>query len=217
MKITVVFWGILYGFGLGFAAAQSPESARWGAWIGWETQMLAIEPLQTPDPNTPTFPSGAIGIGPSVGFCMRWPLWRDLAVQSELAVSTLGNRIYFDAVQPVFYRFTDVELPLHLVWTKPATNAAVRGSFLLGGRLGWNVAHQPRDRLALLRERAALDVGLGLEIPLKRGFLRPEVLYAYGLNNLHEYTNTLYDPLVGRMQRDKLIIRILFLWGKPQS
>jgi hypothetical protein len=78
--------------------------------------------------------------------------------------------------------------------------------------MSWNLAEQTSSNLNLLQERIALDVGLGIEIPSGRYAIQPEVLYSHGLNNIHNFSNTPYDPYVGQVVRDKLQIRVLVLF-----
>lgn len=134
-------------------------------------------------------------------------------MQPELSVSTVQTKIFFQRDGLQYYRFTDVELPLHFVLTNPDGHFPVRGSLLLGARAGWNFAAQPSDNLSLLSERLAVDVGLGMEIRLKNWRLQPEFVYSHGLNNLHDVTNAKYDWAVGRMVRDKLTLRVLVWKG----
>lgn len=194
---------------MGGLHAQTLAPIQFGGWLALETQLLAIESLAPSDPTATSVGSGRTGSGPGGGAFVRWNFGSGFALQPELGLSTLRNRVWFQPDGAVDYRFTDLQCPLHLVWTNPAPGFPVRGSFLLGGRLGWNFARQAAsDKLLLLREWVALDVGLGVEIRLKRCVLRPELLYAYALNNIHDYTNTIYDPLAGRVQRDRLSLRI---------
>jgi hypothetical protein len=136
-----------------------------------------------------------------------------LFLQQELCLSTLQSKVNFYPGGEEYYRFTDLELPLHFVLTNPADeDSRVRGSFLLGARVGWNFAAQNGDNLQLLHERLAVDAGLGVEIRLKNWRLQPEFVYSFGLNNLHEVTNAPYDWVAGRIVRDKLTLRLL-IWG----
>ena len=67
------------------------------------------------------------------------------------------------------------------------------------------------QRADLLRERLAVDAGMGVEIRLKKWRLQPEFVYSLGLNNLHNISNTPYDWVVGRIIRDRFTLRLL-IW-----
>ena len=159
-KLLFIFVKVVLFSGL---CAQAPASIQFGGWLSLETQLLAIEPLAQPDPIVTAVGSGRTGAGPGGGVFVRWNLGTGFAIQPEIGLSTLRNRVLFQPDGPVNYRFTNLEFPLHLVWTNAAPGFPLRGSFLVGGRLGWNFARQSApDKLSLLREWVALDVGLGV-------------------------------------------------------
>jgi len=64
----------------------------------------------------------------------------------------------------------------------------------------------------LLQERIGLDVGLGIEIPVGSLTLQPEFLYSHGMKNIHDFSNTPYDPYIGNVVRDKLQVRVLVIF-----
>jgi len=201
---TLLFWANA------LLAQQQPDKPFiWGATASFETQLLGIQSLDIDEPEVPQVSTERTSRGGGMGLFARWQLWKGLAIQPELSVSTLQAKIFFQQNGVQYFRFTDVELPLHFVLTNPDGHFPLRGSLLLGGRVGWNFATQPSDNLSLLSERLALDIGLGVEIKLKNWRLQPEFVYSHGMNNLHDITNARYDWSVGRVVRDKLTLRIL--------
>ena len=190
---------------------QPTQSPVFGFLLGFDSQILGIETLDGLEPERTAVLSDRPSAGGGVGVFGRWPLLSGLWLQQEAVLSVAQNRVLFRPDGPVRYRFVDVELPLHFVVTNLSAGRAfpLRGSFLFGGRLGWNFAPDPTDRLRLYRERVALDLGLGVEISAKTWRIQPELVYSHGMNNLHSVTNTTYDGLVGRVVRDRLTLRVL--------
>ncbi len=200
-------------FCVGFLSAQGGmnKSFVWGATLGFETQLLGVESVET-DPEEIWAEAGRAAHGGSLGIFGRWRLCRGLSVQPALSFSTLQSEVIFHPDGSQYYRFTDVELPLHFVLTNPSEgDFFLRGSLLFGARVGWNFASQNADNLNFLSERLALDAGLGAEIRLNRWRLQPEFVYSYGLNNIHHFTNAKYDWATGRAVRDRLTLRVL-IW-----
>lgn len=202
-------------FCAGFLAAQEEMDRPfvWGAMLGFETQLLGIESVQT-DPEGIWAEAGKPGHGGSVGIFGRWRVYRGLSVRPALSFSTLQSKIIFHPEGSEYFRFSDVEMPFHFVLTSsPDERFPVRGSLLFGGRIGWNFATQRSENLSFLRERLALDAGMGLEIRLKNWRLQPEFVYSHCLNNIHDVTNAKYDWAVGRVVRDRLTLRVLVWKG----
>lgn len=195
------------------AQEDAPRRFFWGMLAGIEQHRLSIQniPSKVSAPESPVAGAERAGTaGVVLGTFGRWQLTRDLAIQSELLCSFAQNKVRFQpANTQEKYRFLDLELPLHLVVTNTRKRLPLRASFLLGGRVGWNFAANPMDKLSLLSGRTAADVGLGAEIRLSNYRIQPEVVYSYGLNNLHDYLNTEYDPGVSSVVRDRITIRIL--------
>ncbi len=204
---------LLLLFSAGQAVAQENRSRPfiWGVSAGLESQLLGIESPDTGEPEPSRVTSERASYGGSFGLFGRWHLWRGISVQPALAISSLRSRVLFQPAQVEYFRFADVDLPLHLVFTNTSESRfPLRGSILLGARLGWNFAAQNSQNLILLRERLALDAGLGIEIRLNKWRLQPEFVYSFGLNNLHDIANNEYDWTVGRIVRDRLALRVLF-------
>lgn len=205
----------MFVFCAGLLAAQEELDRPfvWGMMVGFETQLLGIESVQT-DPEGIWAEAGTPAHGGSFSIFGRWRVYRGLSVQPALSFSTLQSKIIFHPEGSESFRFSDVEIPLHFVLTSPPDERVpVRGSLLFGGRLGWNFATQNSENLNFLRERLALDLGLGVEIRLKKWRLQPEFVYSHCMNNIHDVTNTPYDWVVGRVVRDKLTLRVLVWKG----
>lgn len=195
-------------------SAQTPAERPfvWGGLISYDVQLLGIQNPGSSEPEQIRVESGRAAHGGSVGVFGKWHLWNGLWVQQAVTLSTLQSRVFFQPGGVEYYRFTDLELPLHFVLTNPSREKMpLRGSFLLGARVGWNFAAQNTRYLHLLRERLAVDAGMGVEIRLKKWRLQPEFVYSLGLNNLHNISNTPYDWVVGRIIRDRFTLRLL-IW-----
>lgn len=185
----------------------------WGAVAGIEQHRLSVQTFTSKTTAPETLLAGAERAGtaaPVLGAFTRWQLSRDLAIQTELLFSAAQNTIrFFPEASSETYRFLDAEIPLHFVVTNTRKNLPLRASFLIGGRVGWNFASNSSERLNLYSGRTAADIGLGAEIRFQKYRIQPEVVYSYGLNNLHNYLNTLYDPIISSVVRDRITIRVL--------
>lgn len=201
---TLVFWS-----GCLLAQEDASKKFSWGIMAGFETQLFGIQPVGSNEPEQLRVLAPRAAHGGSFGFFGRWHLLPGVAVQPALSLSGVKSVLIFSEDGRQKYKFADIELPIHLVLTNPRGHFPLRGSFLLGGRIGWNFASQPAENIELLRERLALDAGLGLEIRLKTWRLQPEFVYSHALNNIHDVTNAKYDWVVGRMVRDRLTLRVL--------
>lgn len=198
-----------------FAQEVSVKKFFWGVVAGIEQHRLSVQSInnKVSAPDSPAAGAERGGTaGALAGIFGRWRLTRDLAIQSELLFSLAQNKVRFspEGVHEQ-YHFMDAELPLHLVLTNRAKNHILRPSLMIGGRIGWNFASNPSDRLNLYQNRTAVDIGLGAEIHLQNFHIQPEVVYSYGLNNMHNYLNTPYDPGIKSVVRDRITLRIL-LW-----
>ncbi|HRI58885.1 MAG TPA: porin family protein [Saprospiraceae bacterium] len=207
LLISLICWAALLP-----AQQQATRSFVWGGMVGIESQLLNIQSTNTSDPEQMRVETGRTTPGASVGVFGRWQIGNGIFAQQALSISTSQSKVDFYPGGTEYYRFTDLELPLHLVLTNPANeDSPVRGSFLLGMRVGWNFAAQNSDNLQFLSERLAVDAGLGVEIRLNNWRLQPEFVYSLGLNNIHDVTNAPFDWVVGRVVRDKLTLRLL-IW-----
>lgn len=186
---------------------------RWGISGGMEMQFIGIEVLNGADPYNPPVRAERQAFGGGLGLFGRWQIIRSFSIQPELYVASYSQNIQFrgeglpNATEP--FRFTDIELPLHFVITNQSSHFPIRACFMFGGRMSWNVAEQTSPNMLLLHERLGLDVGLGVEIPAGHLTLQPELMYSHGMNNLHDFSNTPYDPFIGNVVRDKLQVRVL--------
>lgn len=217
----ILFFFLLVVAATAFGQSEAPRRARvFGAFIGVESHQLNARYGQYDRANRPylTFQQETAGL--TIGGFGRWPLLEGLALQPEIVFSYARHRatLWADG-QPtgqLSYTFADLELPLHLVLTNPVGQLPLRGSILFGGRLGLNAGGiaGPNEGVALLRERLAVDLGLGVEFGWKGWRIQPEVLYSHGLNNLHNDAGSVYDNSVDRIFRDKITLRVGVWRGK---
>lgn len=210
-KIILIAW--ICCAGLLKAQQQTSPSFIWGGLAGFESQFVNIQSLSIDAQEHMRVSAGRAAPGGCLGVFGRWRIIKGFSFQQELTLSTTQSKVDFYPGGPEYYRFTDLELPMHFVLTNPVDeNTPVRGSFLMGARVGWNFADQNSSNLHLLHERLAVDAGIGVEVRLKNLRLQPEFVYSLGLNNLHDVTNAPFDWVVGRVVRDKLILRLL-IWS----
>ena len=205
----------IFLFYAGLLVAQEPEPKTffWGVVAGIEQHRLSVQsiPSRGSTPESPAAGAERTGnAGALLGAFWRWQMTRDLAIQPEMLFSYAQNTIRFHPENTrEKFRFMDIEMPLHLVVTNASKPLPLRASFLVGGRIGWNFANNSSDRLYLIRERLAVDIGLGAEIRLQKYRIQPEFVYSYGLNNLHDYRNTIFDPGISSVVRDRITVRVL--------
>lgn len=207
---TVLFWACLLSVS---AQEIAPKTFFWGIAAGIEQHRLSVQNFPSKAMAPESLLAGAERTGSPgalLGTFFRWQLTRDLSIQPELLFSYAQNKVrFYPENTSERYRFMDVEIPLHLVVTNTRKRLPLRASFLFGGRIGWNFATNDSDKLNLLRERLAADIGLGAEIRLKKYRIQPDIVYSYGLNNLHDYRNTLFDPGISNVVRDRITLRVL--------
>jgi len=218
-KYQLLVVSLLFSLPL-FAQQTTPTERmptfRWGISGAMELQFIGIEVLNVADRYNPPVRADRQAFGGGVGIFGRWQLARALSIQPELYVARYQQNIQFrgeglpNATET--YQFTDLELPLHFIITNQSAHFPLRASFLFGGRVSWNIAQQTSSNMVLLQERIGLDVGLGIELTLGNLALQPELLYSHGLNNIHNFNNTPYDPYIGNVVRDKLQLRVLVIF-----
>jgi len=195
---------------LGVAQEKQGNAVKWGFILGIETQTLGIEPLDEKGPEESAVQSGRNQPGVTIGVLGEKKLWLGLSFQSGLSFSYTHNPVDFRPDGRIRYQFADIELPLYFsIANQKNGGLPLRGKILFGSRLGWNLANRSNDRLLLMQERIGLDLGLGVEIRIGKLKICPEAIYSHGLNNLHNFTGTNYDYLVGRTVRDKVAFRVV--------
>ncbi|MBL7825007.1 MAG: outer membrane beta-barrel protein [Saprospiraceae bacterium] len=213
MKILLVQFFILFSVLL--SAQKVPV---WVFSIGFESQSLGIEPLDSREPDKASVLSGRPSPGISVGMAYKHLIWRSVYLQPGISFSSTRNKVSFRQDGEAVYGFHELEAPLHLaIYNSTSTNARIRAKVLIGGRFGWNFASNPDDRLSFYNNRFGLDLGLGMEIQAGRLLLSPEVLYSHGMNNLHNFTGKKYDYLVGRVVRDKVSFRLAISFNRKKN
>lgn len=192
-----------------FAQSKENERFAFGFFAGFETQSLGIQPLDTREPRDAAVQPGRLAMGGNIGFLARKHLWKGIYFQPELSIAYENNPVQFKTEGQQKFRFLDVELPVHFVATNwRRSEFPLHGCILFGGRMAWNFAQNPTTLLNIAQERFALDLGLGAEIKLGRWRLQPAFVYSHGLNNLHRIDQAKYDPVVGKIVRDKLSFRL---------
>ena len=188
---------------------------QWGFALGIETQSLGSDAIVERTPQETWVETDRNKVGATIGFLGQKKIWKGLAIQSGLSLSYTRNQVHFhqDGIQQ--YQFTDLELPLYFTLiNQKSSRHPLRAKVLFGPRLGWNFANNSGENLQFLRERLAVDLGIGVEINLGKWKLCPEAIYSHGLNNIHDFGSTDFDFLVGRAIRDKIGFRVILLRAK---
>jgi len=211
-KIAFAVWLFSSAPGLfGQQASTSPQFS-FGLTASAELQTLNIQqqPLQ---PGIPFVSSQHLtGAGAGFGVWGQWPIVPVLEVRQGLQFSYLSNTIRFETPDGQSrqdrYTFADLELPLHFVLSNQLQRLPVKALILFGARASWNLA-DANTPLSLLPERFAVDLGIGAGFRLGGLNIQPELIYSYGLNNLHDFQNSPYDWAVGRVLRDRLSLRVV--------
>ncbi len=206
------FFYTFFGLFWSWAVLQAQSGPKYGLIAGFESQILGIQTLDSREPSRSAVQARNGSAGVSIGVFGRWPLFQNVFVQPELLLAYAPNRVSFRDEGIIRYPFWDIEIPLHFVLSSPKNSFPLRPSFLFGGRMGWNMAPHPTTNLYFLRERVSLDIGMGLEFRVKGILVCPELIYAHGMNNIHNFYNTKYDWIVGRAVRDRLSLRLYFVF-----
>ena len=194
------------------AQTDKKSTIEWGFSLGLETQSLGIESLSEGNPEEIWVEADRNKPGVTVGLVGQKKIWTGLGFQSGVSLSHTYNKVGFHPDGPQNHRFTDLELPLYLTVTnQKKAGLPIKARLLFGPRIGWNLAQNPNDRLQLFHERLGLDLGLGMELKAGKWKICPEAIYSHGMNNLHDFLGTKYDFLVGRVLRDKLAFRVVFM------
>lgn len=212
-KIVFAVW--LFGTtGLFCQQATDGRPFSFGFLAGAELQTLNIQqqPLQAGRPFIPN--QNLTGAGASLGIWAQWPVFSALDVRQGLQVSFLSNSIRFETPDGQSrqdqYHFADLELPFHFILSNQLQHLPAKALILFGGRASWNLADgRSATALNLLPERFAIDIGIGAGFDIGHWSIQPELMYSYGLNNLHDFQNSPYDWAVGRVLRDRLSLRVV--------
>lgn len=155
------------------------------------------------------------GFGAGAGIWGRWQLLPLLHVRPAFQFWYTENTLRFwsddGRVTDRRYPFAELEFPLHFLLSSELKRIPVKGLVLFGGRLSWNLAASPSNaELKLLPERLGIDLGIGAGFTWGDWAIQPELVYSYGMNNVHDFTNSPYDLSAGRILRDRLSLRVVF-------
>lgn len=211
-KIVLAFlmFPVLQGIGQSIVY----QKFTFGYSIGAEMQSLNVG-LFSEQPAGPYITSERPGFGAGAGIWGQWLILPMLHFRPGLQFHYTDNTIQFWAdngeVERRKYPFAEVEIPVHFLLTSAGQWLPVKGLILFGGRLSANAAAGRQPALIqLLPERIGLDIGIGAGFRFKGWAVQPELIYSYGVNNVHNFTNSPYDWTVGRIFRDRLNLRVTF-------
>jgi hypothetical protein len=212
MKNILLLIGLLVGLR---CLGQTPGQQRFSssAWAGAVFQSLNAALLVDPQ-NGHYITAERLGPGASLGIAAQWQLLPGLQFRPALGLGYSANTIRFWSAdgeeERRQYSFADILVPVHFVLSNSLQHLPVRALILFGGQASWNLVRTPATApLHLLPERLGLDIGLGAGFVCGKWSVQPEVLYSFGVNNVHEFTNGAYDWAAGRLVRDQLCLRVL--------
>lgn len=196
-------------------AGSLEKSVQFGGYTGLEFQNIAVSPLNQPSGNNASVEFELRTPGMSIGAWYRRKMLQGIAFQAELGFFHTRNTAILrsdNREQRLTYTFSDIELPMHFVFSNQIGKYPMRSVLSFGGRVGVNtINHLQTQGISLYRARWALDVGLGLAFSVGNLQLQPELVYSYCMNNIHDLGAAPYDWYAGRVVRDRLGLRVL-LW-----
>ncbi len=202
-----------------FLDAQSPATKKWqfGAFFGFENQNLDWRtPVRNPKPGSFAY-NDRPKAGAAAGFLATRHFNQTLALRFSPGFSYNWNRLHFPNGEPDFfvknYCFADLDFPVHFVVTNPPGKFPLRGSFLFGGRFSQNLFENGSGGVKIYGQRFAVDLGIGVLARLKKLNFQPEMVYSFGLNNIHDAAETPENWNIGKMVRDRLAVRILVFFN----
>ncbi len=157
--------------------------------------------------------------GFSLGIFGRYNLTERLAIvpqalitfhSSEIFFEPEGNNGFREEVQPVILDF-----PIHFVMTG-VRHERINPSILIGGRYRLALPTTEDDsNLDLNRHDFAIDLGTGLEIKTKHFYVKPELIYSFGLGTLTKSDGTdLVNVALEDLSRDQIALRVAFYGSK---
>lgn len=211
-KIVLAFFLLSSGAVVAQQAANAPFQYGFSAGAEFQTFSMGLLPHQPGDPYRSYRHDGGAGV--SVGLWGNWSILPALSLRPGIQLAHTSGTIQYQWEDgQIFtwkYPFTELEMPIHFVLSNTFRRVPVQAKVLFGGRFSWNLSAEPADApLHLLAQRLGLDIGLGAGIRLGAWTLSPELIYSYGLNNLHDFRNTPYDWTVGRILRDRVGFRVI--------
>lgn len=191
-------------------AGRQRFSFGFSAGAEFQTLNIGVLPRRPDAPFVST--EKLTGSGAGIGVWGQWPIRPVLHIRPALQFSYVSNALRFQTsdgqTRKDRYHFADLELPLHFLLTDHFRRLPLQGVILFGGRVSWNLAGSGAA-LRLLPERLGLDIGIGAGFRWGKWHVQPELIYSYGLNNLHDFRNSPYDRAVGRVLRDRISLRML--------
>lgn len=198
------------------AFGQQPDKHRfsYGFDAGVDVQTISLAVVRD-NPSGYYATGGRPGVGAVAGIWSQWSITPALHIRPGLNLAYTANQVNFWSGDGLAaqrtYAFAEAELPLHFLWTGPLRRLPFKNVIVFGGRVSWNVAAEPDEApVRFLPERFGLDLGLGAGFTWGKWTFQPELIYSFGVNNIHNFTNSAYDWAVGRVFRDRLCFRIGF-------
>lgn len=163
-------------------------------------------------------------LGFTCGLLYKFNLTERLSLIPQTLLSIQESNLNFDVENEENHReviaLAAISFPIHLVWTKH-NNKKVNPSITIGGRFIQDITNRKEPpansaflytdyKLAVKKFDMTIDLGTGLEIPLKKMTIKPELLYSFGLVNLKDSGEGIYNSAISSLNSDKISFRLLF-------
>jgi hypothetical protein len=205
-----------------FGQNTKKKKLTYGASIGLEASNLAWFSYWQQGQKISRIGVGKVVTGASLGGFAQYTLTKTIVFRVGLQGAMSACVVNFQREDEDFfsekYDFKELEMPLHFVFTNRKGSFPLRGSMILGARLGWNFENIPdAHHLKLYKDRVGFDTGLGIEVNLKKVRFQPEFLYSFTINNQNDATLTDSYWGVGRTVRDRLTFRMVFFMQKKTN
>ncbi len=128
-------------------------------------------------------------------------------------IADLGERGSLSSLSEALILEGPIHLGVHL-----NKNAEFNPSLIFGGRFSYDLTGGGGlgiDNEVVIAQKPhniSADIGAGLEIKMKGFSMKPELIYSYGLGNLHDTDVTGFEKneISEKMRRNTLSLRLLF-------
>ena len=126
---------------IGQHAGFPEKSIQIGGYTGLEFQNIAVSPLNQSTGNNSSVEFELRRPGMSMGVWYRRKMMQGIAFQAELGFFHTRNTAILrsdNREQRLTYTFSDIELPLHFIFSNPIGKFPMRSVLSFGGRVGVN-------------------------------------------------------------------------------
>lgn len=153
-------------------------------------------------------------MGFSLGLIYRLQLSERFAVVPQTLLSFQDNRLNYTLENQTTHEESLeaalLAVPLHFVFTD-VKGEKYNPAITIGGRYTYDISDKNEDALLNVKKHDfAVDLGVGLEVKMKKFAMKPQLMYTFGLANLKDGNATIYNQAISHISRDKIALRFLF-------